>query len=229
MAAPSMWLLFITQGPPNQVFILLNTMCFSTTDLDSLDNFQVSQNHPLPLLLNLVKPPKMQNTAAAELLWKKALCNGVLNVQVCYNHSTFHLPTFLTTLMQECFKAYISNEFHSPDLYAGVASSTTNQEPLHKEVNATISNSCLNPVIPHAIKIATTHWVCSDFPWQEPPSTIQQCRVLMLMKLMELIKVVAGLAVLMAMLANLTTLIQRGMCSFLQVLETVPSAGSGKR
>ena len=229
MAAPSMWLLFMTQGPPTKVSILLNTMCFSTTDIDSLDNFQVSQDHPLPLLLNLVKPPKMQNTAAGELLWKKALCNGVLNVQVCYNHPTFHLPTFLTTLMQECFKAYISNEFCSPDLHPRVASSTTNQELLHKEVNATFANSRLNPVIPHAIKIATTHWVCSDFPWQEPPSTIQQCRVSMLMKLMELIKLVAGLAVLMAKLAKLTTLIQRGMVSLSQVLETVPSAGSRKR
>ena len=68
MAAPSMWPLFMTQGPPNKVSILLDTMCFSTTDLDSLDDFQVSQDHPLPLLSNLVKPPNMQNSEAAELL-----------------------------------------------------------------------------------------------------------------------------------------------------------------
>ena len=47
-----------------------------------------------------------------------------------------------------------------PDLHLSVASSTTNQEPLHKEVNATIANFLLNTVIPHTIQIATTEWVC---------------------------------------------------------------------
>ena len=166
-----MWPLFTTRGPPNKVSILLDTTCFSTTDLDSLDDFQVSQDHPLPLLPDLVKPPNMQNSEAAELLRKKALCNGVLDVRARYNHPTFPLPTFLTTLtQQERFKAYISNEFGSPDLHLSVASSTTNQEPLHKEVNATIANSLLNTVIPHAVQIATTEWVCKAiFPDKNLP------------------------------------------------------------
>jgi hypothetical protein len=84
----------------------------------------------------------------------------VLDVRARYNHPTFPLPTFLTTLTwQECFKEYISNEFGSPDLHLRGVSSTTNQEPLHKEVNATIANSPLNTVIPHAVQIATTEWV----------------------------------------------------------------------
>ena len=63
-----MWPLFTTRGPPNKVSILLDTTCFSTTDLDSLNDFQVSQDHPLPLLPNLVKPPNMQNSQYFTLL-----------------------------------------------------------------------------------------------------------------------------------------------------------------
>ena len=61
---------------------------------------------------------------------------------------------------QECFKDYISNKFGSPDLHLRGVSSTANHEPLHKEVNATIANSLLNTVLPHAIQVATTEWVC---------------------------------------------------------------------
>jgi hypothetical protein len=103
----------------------------------------------------------MQNSEAMELLQKKALSNGVLDVQACYNHPTFPSPTFLTTLIQqEHFKEYISNEFGSPDLYLREVSTTMNQELLHKEVNATIANSLLNTIIPYTVQAATTEWVC---------------------------------------------------------------------
>jgi hypothetical protein len=85
----------------------------------------------------------------------------VLDVRARYNHPTFPSPTFLTTLIQRgCFEDYISNEFGSPDLHSKEVSTTTNQEPLHKEVNATIANSLLKTVLPNTAQVASTNsWV----------------------------------------------------------------------
>ncbi|KIJ97448.1 hypothetical protein K443DRAFT_9867 [Laccaria amethystina LaAM-08-1] len=159
MAIPSPWPLFATQRPTNKASILLDTTCFSTTDFD---DFQVVQDHPLPLPSNPVKPPNMQNSEVAELLRRKALSNGVLDMRARYNHPTFPPSTFLTTLIQqERFKEYISNHFGSLNPHLRDASTTTtNQEPLHKEVNATIANSLLNTVLPHAVQVASTEWIC---------------------------------------------------------------------
>jgi hypothetical protein len=159
MAIPSPWPLFATQRPTNKASILLDTTCFSTTDFD---DFQVVQDHPLPLPSNPVKPPNMQNSEVAELLRRKALSNGVLDTRARYNHPTFPPSTFLTTLIQqERFKEYISNHFGSLNPHLRDASTTTtNQEPLHKEVNATIANSLLNTVLPHAVQVASTEWIC---------------------------------------------------------------------
>ncbi|KAF8814443.1 hypothetical protein BYT27DRAFT_7265821 [Phlegmacium glaucopus] len=137
MVMPSLWSLFTTRGPLNKASILLDTTCFSTTGFNNFDNFQA-------------------------LLQKKVLSNGVLDVRSRYNHPTFPSPKFLTTLIQqECFKEYISTEFCSPDLHLKEVSTTTNPELLQKEVNATIANSLLNTVIPHAVQVTSADlWVC---------------------------------------------------------------------
>jgi len=156
---PSPWPSYTTRGPPEKASFLLDTTCFSTTDFDNFNDFQsVSQDHLLSLLS---EPPIMQNSEVAELLRKKALSNGVLDVRARYNHPTFPSPTFLTTLIQRGrFEDYISNEFGSPDLHSKEVSTTTNQEPLHKEVNATIANSLLKTVLHHTAQVASTDsWV----------------------------------------------------------------------
>jgi hypothetical protein len=144
------WPLFTTRGPPRKADILLDTT-FSTSDFDNFDDF-VSQDHSLPSMSNPAKP---------------AHSKGVRDVR--YNHPTFPPATFLTTLIQrERFKEYISNEFPSLNLRLSV--STTNHEPLHKEVNATIANSLLNAAIPTAFQLGTTEWVCKAiFPDESLP------------------------------------------------------------
>ena len=95
---PSPWPSYMTRGPPEKASFLLDMTCFSTTDFDNFDDFQsVSQDHLLSLLS---EPPIMQNSEVAELLRKKVLSNGMLDVRVRYNHPTFPSPTFLTTLIQ---------------------------------------------------------------------------------------------------------------------------------
>lgn len=153
---PSAWPLLTTRRPPRTADNLLDTTCFSTSDFDYFDDF-VSQDHSLPS--NLTKPTDMQNHEIfGEIFRRKALSNGALDVQARYNHPTFPRATFLTTLIQqERFKEYISNEF--PHLNPCL--STTNHEPLQKEVNATIANTLLNTILPNALlQVGTVEWAC---------------------------------------------------------------------
>ena len=158
MSIPAAWPLFTTRGPLRTADILLDTAYFSTSDFDNFDNF-ISQDHPPPSMSNLAKTTNMQNHEfVAETLRRKALSNGMLDVQARYNHPSFPPATFLTTLIQqERFEEYISNEF--PSLNRRLSVSTTNHEPLRKEVNATIANSLLNAAIPTALQVGTTEWV----------------------------------------------------------------------
>ena len=172
MSMPSAWPLFTTRGPPRRADNLLDTTCFSTSDFDNFDNFDdfVSQDHSLPSMPNLTKPTDVQNHEfVVEILRRKALSNGVLDVQARYNHPTFPTATFLTTLIQqERFKEYISNEFPYFNTHQRVL--TTNHEPLRKEVNATIANSLLNTIIPTVLQVGTTEWVRKEiFPDQFLP------------------------------------------------------------
>src|SRR5277367_3537465 len=99
----SKWPLFTTRGPLSKADILIDTSSFSTSDLDDF----VSQDHSLPLMSNLAKPTNMNQEFAVEMLRRKTLSNGVLDVQARYNHPTFPPATFLTTLIQqERFKEY---------------------------------------------------------------------------------------------------------------------------
>ena len=150
---PPTWPHFMTRGPSCKADILLDTTCFSTSDFDYLDAF-VSQDHSLPSISNRAKPEMQNQEFVMEVLRRKALANGVLEVQARYNHPTFPPATFLTTLIQqERFKEYISNEFPSLNLRPLV--STTNHEPLRQEVNATVANSLLTT--PH--QVGTAEWV----------------------------------------------------------------------
>jgi hypothetical protein len=170
MSMLSAWPLLTARlgGPPRNVDYLLDTTCFSTSDLDNFDNF-VSQDQFLPSMSNLAKPTDIQNNGSViEVLRRKALSDGVLNVQDRYNHPTFPPPTFLTTLIQQGrFKEYISNEFpylNHPQV------SATNHEPLRKEVNATIANSLLNTILPNTLQVGTAEWVSKAiFPDESLP------------------------------------------------------------
>jgi hypothetical protein len=149
------WPLLTTQGPPRKADNLLDTTCFSTSDFDNFDDF-VSQDYSPP---SMSKPTNMQDHEYVEILRRKALSNGMLDLQARYNHPTFPPATFLTALIQQDrFKEYISNEF--PCLNSRQQVSTTYHEPLRKEVNATIANSLLNTVLPNAFQVGTAEWVC---------------------------------------------------------------------
>jgi hypothetical protein len=154
----SAWPLYTTRGPPRKVDNLLDTTCFSTSDFDHFDDL-VSHS-----ISNFAKHTDMQSHALPEghlldsILRGKALSNGMLDTKARYNHPTFPPATFLTTLIQkERFQDYISNEFPILNRYLPV--STTNHEPLRKEVNATVANSLLNTVFPTAPQVGTTEWV----------------------------------------------------------------------
>src|SRR5882762_2408337 len=150
--------LLTTRGPPRKADNILDTTCFSTSDI--FDDF-VSQDHSLSSISN---PTDMQNHEYAdvmEILRKKAISNGVLDVHARYVHPTFPSAAFLTTLIQqERFKEYISNEFSYLN-HQHPRVSTTNHEPLRKEVNATVANSLLNTVLPNVngIQVGTSEWV----------------------------------------------------------------------
>ena len=167
---PSVWPLSITQGPPRNAEILLDTTCFSSAELDSLSNFDsdsdtdpdVNSHHPFFDLANPTSMPKkeIQNAEThAEVSRRKGLSNGALDTQARYHHPTLPPASFLTTLLQpDRFKEYIANEFPSITLNnQSLPMTTTNQEPLRKEVNATMANSLLNTVIPSTI--ATMDWI----------------------------------------------------------------------
>jgi hypothetical protein len=179
MSMPSVWPLSITRGPYQKADILLDTTCFSSADLDNLSNFDtdsdtdsdVDSHH---LFFDLANPTGMprkeiQNAEThAEVFRRKALSNSALDSQARYYHPTFPPPSFLSTLLQpDRFKEYIANEFPSITLNSQ-SPRTTNQEPLRKEVNATMANSLLNTVIPTSI--ATLDWIRSTvFPDEHLP------------------------------------------------------------
>jgi hypothetical protein len=103
----------------------------------------------------------------AEVSRRKAISNSALDTQARYNHPTLPPASFLTTLLQpNRFKEYIANEFPSITLNnqsLPMTTTTRSQEPLRKEVNATIANTLLNTVIPSTI--ATMDWIRSEvFP-----------------------------------------------------------------
>ena len=94
-----------------------------------------------------------------EVFRRKAISNSALDTQACYHHPTFPALSFHTTLLQPShFKEYIANEFPSITLNnQSLPVATTNQEPLHKEVDATGVNSLLNTIIPS--NVATLDWI----------------------------------------------------------------------
>jgi hypothetical protein len=175
---PSVWPLSITRGP-RKADILLDTTCFSSGDLDNLSDFDTDSDtdslsdpdHPFKFF-DLSNPTSMapkneiQNAEIhAEVSRRKALSNSSLDTQARYNHPTFLPSSFLTTLLQpNRFKEYIANEFPSITLNnKSFPITTTDQEPLRKEVNATIANTLLNTIIP--TNIATLDWIRSKvFP-----------------------------------------------------------------
>ena len=174
----SAWPLSITRGPPRKANILLDTTCFSSADLDNLSDFDTESDtdsdiDPHQPFFDLANPttitmPKkeIQNAEThVEMHRRKALSNNALDTQARYTHPTFPPPTFLTALLQpDRFKEYITNEFPSITLdNQSLPMTTTPQEPLRKEVNATVANSLLSKVIP--TNVATLDWIRSQvFP-----------------------------------------------------------------
>jgi hypothetical protein len=169
---PSVWPLSITRGPPGKADFLLDTTCFSSVELNNLSDFDtdsdtdtdpdVDSHHSFFDLANPTAMPKkeIQNAEThAEVSRRKALSNGSLDTQARYTHPTFPPSSFLTTLLQpNRFKEYIANEFPSITLNdQSLSMTTTNQEPLRKEVNATMANSLLNTVVPTSV--ADLEWM----------------------------------------------------------------------
>ena len=142
---PSAWPLFTTLGPLTKAEVLLDTTCFSTTDFDNLPDTEDS-----PLAFDLAKPTNMpfnNPELFTEIFRRRDLSNSSLDVHARYNHPTFPAATFLTTLIQqERFSEYISTEF--PSFNNNLRQSTTNHEPLCKEVNAPLQTPSLTPPFP---------------------------------------------------------------------------------
>ncbi|KAF8878789.1 hypothetical protein CPB84DRAFT_1852270 [Gymnopilus junonius] len=176
------WQLYMIRGPPTRADILLDTTCFSTSEFVNFDDFQVvSQDYSMPSSTNPAtatgKPINMANPdVLLEMLRRRVLSNSALDVRARYNHPTFPSATLLTTFIQEVhFQKYISNEFPPPILHLSAASTTTNHEPLRKEVNATIANSLLNTVLPSALQVGTMEWVFRDiFPDKVLPTAFNE-------------------------------------------------------
>jgi hypothetical protein len=168
---PSAWPLSITRGPPGKADFLLDTTCFSSADLNNLSDFDtdsatdtdsdsdVDSHHRFFDLANptTMSKKEIQNAEThAEVLRRKALSNNCLDTQARYTHPSFPPSSFLTTLLQpKRFKEYIANEF--PSITLDDQSLSMKQEPLRKEVNATIANSLLNTVIPS--NVADLEWM----------------------------------------------------------------------
>lgn len=147
---PSPWPFFTTRGPLTEAEILLDTTCFSTSDFDNLDD-PVSEDYSPPLACDLTDMPRAitGEVGYAEASRRKALSSSTLDLQARYHHPTFPVLTFLTTLFQPArFALYISKEFPSSDKNQLYYSTTTNHEPLHKEVNTTIANTLLSTNFP---------------------------------------------------------------------------------
>jgi hypothetical protein len=174
----SAWPLSLTRGSHRKADILLDTTCFSTGDLGNLSDFHsdsdtdpdpdIVSNHPFFDLANpteMVKKEIQNAETHAEIYRRKALSNSALDTNSRYSHPTFPPSSFLTTLLQpKRFEEYIANEFPSITLNnQSLPMTTTNQEPLRKEVNATIANTYLNGYLP--TNIATLDWIRSKvFP-----------------------------------------------------------------
>lgn len=176
---PSVWPLSIVRGPSRKADILLDTTCFSSGVLDNLSDFDTesdtdadSDSDPSFDLSNPTSMPKreIQNEEIyAEVSRRKALSNSSLDSQARYNHPTFLPSLFLTTLLQpDRFKGYIANEFPSIITSNTLPMTTTNQEPLRKEVNATVANTLLNTIVP--TNVGTLDWIRSKvFPDEHLP------------------------------------------------------------
>jgi|SRR5882762_3231320 len=173
----SAWPLSVIRGPPRKADILLDTTCFSSADLDNLSDFDSDSTSdtdpevdPHHAFFDLANPSmvgkEIQNAEThAEISRRKALSNAALDTQARYNHPTFPPSSFLTTLLQpDRFKEYIANEFPSITLNGQtIPTTSTNQEPLQKDINATMANTLLNTLIPTSI--ATIDWIRSKvFP-----------------------------------------------------------------
>ncbi|KAF8957874.1 hypothetical protein BDZ97DRAFT_1924131 [Flammula alnicola] len=161
-----LWPPSIYCGPPHKADILLGTTCFSSADLDNLSDFDTESNmdtdhdvgsrHSLFDLANhtnMTKKDIKNSEIQAEITRRKALSDRALDTVARYNHPTFPASSFLTTLLQpDRFKNYIANEFPSIILENQTPPVTsTNQESLRKEVNATVANSLLNSRVPSNI------------------------------------------------------------------------------
>jgi len=139
-----------TRRPPKKAAILLETACFSTSDFEDF----ASQNCPT----DSTDMPKVP-----EMFAKK-------DTAPCYIHPTFPPASFLTTFIQpERFQEYIASEFPSSNLLSE-STSTTNQEPLQKEINATAADRLLGLDAIPLIQSAPTEWVSKAlFPDESLP------------------------------------------------------------
>ena len=139
-----------TRRPPRKAAILLETACFSTSDFEDF----ASQNCSLSWTSKRTDPTDSTDTPrVAEMFVKK-------DMSPCYIHPTFPPATFLTTLIQqERFREYIATEFPSLNLCPPLPGSTTNHEPLRKEVNATAANILLHAVASTTLQVGATEWV----------------------------------------------------------------------
>ena len=152
-----------TRRPPRKAAILLETACFSTSDFEDF----ASQNCSLSWTSKRTDPTDSTDTPrVAEMFVKK-------DMSPCYIHPTFPPASFLTTFIQpERFQEYIASEFYSSNLSQPLSesASTTKQEPLHKEINATAAHSLLSLDAIPPIQFAPTEWVCKAlFPDESLP------------------------------------------------------------
>src|SRR6266446_99441 len=172
---PSLWPLAVTRGPRGKADILLDTTCFSSGVLDNLSDFDtdsetdsdIDYHHSLFDPTNMPKKAIQNPEILEEVHQRKNNSNCFLETTARYNHPTYPPSSFLTTLLQpDRFTHYIANEFPSVTLNNHSRPVTsTNQEPLRKEVNATIANSLLNTVGPTIVNEATLDWLRDEvFP-----------------------------------------------------------------
>lgn len=186
---PSAWPLCTVRPPVRKADALLDTTCFSTSDFDNLidaESDSSSEPDPSSTLLYLLPPTNMfknPQAAQAEVIRRNGLSNAFLEVGARYNHPTLPSASFPTTLTQpDRFAGYIAHEFFSSPNASKPIVSTTNQEPVRKEVNATVANSLLNTAIPTSV--TTLEWAskilfpdeCLPVPFRDDClDTVGQC------------------------------------------------------
>lgn len=155
------WPISVLRGFPQKANLLLDTTCFSTADFD---DFNTNSNSPYATrdtedfdYITIMDNDTISNSNI-EAFQKHAAAQGSMRLNNRYLHP--HLPPseFLTTLTQpERFAEYIENEFPSTTLKPlSFPLTTTVQEPLRKDVNATAANTLLAD---YARNVADSNWI----------------------------------------------------------------------